>query len=59
MIFTFSNTILTFCNDTKRTEDSMENYPILFEEQASHGNALFPCAVYEITAAFGSTEKIY
>ena len=37
----------------------MENYPILFEEQASHGNTLFPCAVYEITAAFGSTEKIY
>ncbi len=37
----------------------MERYPILLEEQASHGNATFPCAVYQVEADLKNTEKIY
>ena len=36
----------------------MERYPILLEEQASHGNATFPCAVYQVESDLKNTEKI-
>lgn len=37
----------------------MEQYPILLEEQIAHGNAIFPCAVYQVDAAIDTAEKIY
>ncbi|MCI5648372.1 MAG: AraC family transcriptional regulator [Fusicatenibacter sp.] len=37
----------------------MERYPILVEEQTTHGPATFPCAVYQVKAAQNKREKIY